>query len=77
MYEHEAHVSVRTYVHTHTHTPAAVPQTPAAPRLLLHMISTKQSSGDTHFLADVNPAEAEGAEVGVGTLHRRLDGLPK
>lgn len=29
----------------------------------------------THFVSDVDLAEAEGAEVGVGHLHGRLDGL--
>lgn len=30
---------------------------------------------DTHFIPNINPAEAEGAELGVGILHGGLDHL--
>lgn len=33
------------------------------------------TAGGAHFVSNVDPAEAEGAEVGVGLLHRRLDRL--
>lgn len=33
------------------------------------------TAGGAHFVSDVDPAEAEGAEVGVGLLHRWLDRL--
>lgn len=38
-------------------------------------LSCPAASFLTHFVSDVDLAEAEGAEVGVGRLHGRLDGL--